>query len=278
MAAETSEYRMSLPFEHNGNLYKIIDTVGLCDPEQEPEVVFEQLAQAFNAAQQGIDQILVITRGRVTQAQLDIISFLTGILLDENVWDFVTVVRTRFAKFERQEACQNDLRSCQEEHPAFADLLNRAGNRLVHVDFQTERDNPNGWLQRRAASRQVLLDAIVANQPAQSYHPPALVAMQQRYREYEDSLEEQRNAVPLLEAAKARLQELRNAATLDGERFKEEAATLQQQLDEAEARVAEARKETARLATACLAPQAPVQLDEADIPKCYRRSSRWYEF
>ena len=98
MAAETSEYKMTLPFEHDGDLYKIIDTVGPCDPEQEPTVVFEQLAQAFNAAQHGIDQILIITSGRVTQAQLDIISFLTGILLNEDVWDIVAVVRTRFAK------------------------------------------------------------------------------------------------------------------------------------------------------------------------------------
>lgn len=94
--------------EKNEN-YLIIDTPGIGDTKMSDSEVLDIVAEAVYRAKDGVGQVFFVTNGRFDQYEMATYDLLRTIIFDSDITKHTTIVRTRFDKFKKKEACQADI-------------------------------------------------------------------------------------------------------------------------------------------------------------------------
>jgi GTP-binding protein EngB required for normal cell division len=153
-------------FEENGIKYRVIDTIGVGDTKLSEEQVLDKIAEVAYVAKEGINRILFVIGGRFTNEEADTYDKLVKeFKLDENIGNYITIVRTKYPKFNDKLACEKDRVSLRDENLKLKKILSSA--KIIYVDNDPKSDD------LRDQSRVKLLKHLEKNSQ-RSYKPLGL--------------------------------------------------------------------------------------------------------
>jgi predicted GTPase len=164
--SETRSIQM-VEFEHEGETYQIIDTLGIGHTYLIQRQVLNKIDEVYKIIKDGIHQVLFVVGGQLAPEEVETYNLLKGLFFDENVDKYTTIVRTKFADFEDEEECKKDVELLlAESNSAITRTINSC-NGVIHVDNPSinikgkrgERDNPRNK-EIREASREKLLEEL----------------------------------------------------------------------------------------------------------------------
>jgi len=155
-------------FEHKGETYQIIDTVGIGDTKLTEAQVLLEIAKGYDIIKNGIHQVLFVNGERFTSEEVGAYDMLKKFFFDGNDIDkYTTIVRTRFDDFEDENSCDRDILLLREENnPEITNMINSC-NGIIHIDNPSinikgkrgeEKNSHNKKI--REASREKLLEHL----------------------------------------------------------------------------------------------------------------------
>jgi energy-coupling factor transporter ATP-binding protein EcfA2 len=157
----------AVEFEHEGETYQIIDSIGIGDTSLTQGQVLREIAQGYEIIKEGVHQVLFVNGERFTPEEVETFNLLKEFFFNANVDKYTTIVRTKFADFEDEEECKKDVELLlAESNSAITRTINSC-NGVIHVDNPSinikgkrgERDNPRNK-EIREASREKLLEEL----------------------------------------------------------------------------------------------------------------------
>nr|CAG8499585.1 11100_t:CDS:2 [Entrophospora candida] len=117
----------------NGKIYRIVDTVGIGDSRMPPKEVANKLAVAAEAIKYGINQILFVASGKFTDVEIEAFETLQEVVFDKSVFDYTTIVRTKFPDFEDDVECEKDYQDTTCVDDKLTQLV-KSCQAVIHVD------------------------------------------------------------------------------------------------------------------------------------------------
>jgi predicted GTPase len=94
-------------FEFNETVYCVIDTVGIGSTNQTTREVLNTIINKMRSMSEKISKILLVTDGRFSREEIEIYNLLRDMFRNNHV----TIVRTKFAKFQNRDECDRDRRA-----------------------------------------------------------------------------------------------------------------------------------------------------------------------
>lgn len=198
-----------------------------------------RLAAACDAVKDGVHQILFVTSGRMTNEEIAAFKFIE-VLMGREALQYLTVVRTNFAKFDDEDACKADVaKACQIESMA------AIFTQVKHVIHVSNPPADQASRSRSAAKMYAYLDTC-----NEVFMPPSLAAINASIGEFmaaEKALETQAH---LLEqqavetAEKARMLHVQGQqAENEAQRLTAELAQANTQFEESESAMSEMQRQ-----------------------------------
>ncbi|PKC02007.1 hypothetical protein RhiirA5_402574 [Rhizophagus irregularis] len=94
-------------FEWNGKSFNVVDNVGFYNTHLSVNEVWHKIARSFcSTMSEGISQILlVIDDSRFSAAEVDKTFGLLNSIFENDILDYVTIVRTKFSNFKSKKEC-----------------------------------------------------------------------------------------------------------------------------------------------------------------------------
>jgi len=188
-AGETREIQIK-EFAYRGVKYRVIDTPGIGDTKLNPEEVLDKIAEAAYYAREGINQILFVTRGRFDKDEVDAYKLTKAIFTDkEETNEYITVVRTDFVKFKKEEECEEDIRKMINNGGELSEVIKETYKRakIIHVNnplLDVEKEKK--WIENvkeRKISRTALLNYLEEN-CCEIYKPHSLEELNAKIGNY----------------------------------------------------------------------------------------------
>jgi len=152
-ASETKDHKV-VRFEHNGHTFEIIDTIGIGDTMLDPKQVFHKLNDALHLVRDGLNQVLFVSSGRMTEEELNVYHLLKSFIFNEEIAVYTTIVRAKSSKFKDPKECEKYIQSLRNIGGRAAEMVDSCRN-VIHVD------NPEYSEERRKDSRTILLDHLL---------------------------------------------------------------------------------------------------------------------
>jgi GTP-binding protein EngB required for normal cell division len=105
--------------------YRVIDTVGIGVNQLDTREVLYRLGEIVHFIKEGgLNQIFFVTGERFTKEEAEAYNLLGSIIFDQQVFDYTTIIRTKFPEFEDEAACERAreklLNETQELHEIFS--------------------------------------------------------------------------------------------------------------------------------------------------------------
>ncbi|WP_147410487.1 Ulp1 family isopeptidase [endosymbiont GvMRE of Glomus versiforme] len=112
--------------------YLVIDTAGFGDTQLETKDILQLLKGLVPIIKKdGINQIFLVNNGRFKE-EIDIYRILEEVLFDKNATNYTTIVRTKFPRFNDDQAREEDKRQLQAENDEIARILRTS--KIIYVD------------------------------------------------------------------------------------------------------------------------------------------------
>jgi GTPase Era involved in 16S rRNA processing len=149
-------------FMENGTKYRIIDTPGIMATGLTPQQVADKIVEAFQVAKEGINQILFVYEGQFSERNVEFYNSLK--LVDKNINQYITMVRTNFTGFENEEKCRKEdeiIKDAGRVRPEIASIFQevvttiRVNNPPLSYDPQQKE---------RKKSREILINHLASRQ------------------------------------------------------------------------------------------------------------------
>lgn len=216
-------------FEYQGIKYKVIDTVGIGDTGLATQEVLHRIADSYHEVKGGVNQILFVIKGKITEEELKTYRLLKLVVFDENISNHTTIVRTDFADFEDNDRCEEDRKKMSEENSQIGELVNLV-NGVIHVDnppLKGRSATTNKEI--REESRKKILNYLI--QEKGNYWPANLINLNERISTYMSEIDE----------LKKLLEEERK---MNNDKITELAAKSEKKISELEAKIEEQTKKS----------------------------------
>nr|CAG8586400.1 8212_t:CDS:1 [Entrophospora candida] len=117
----------------DGNVYKMVDTVGIGDTKTSSKEIINKLVMAAEAIKYGINQILFVTNGRFTDLEIECFEILQSAAFDKNIFEYTTIVRTNFSDFEDDAKCEKDYQDMASGNDGISEFV-KSCKKVIHVD------------------------------------------------------------------------------------------------------------------------------------------------
>ncbi|CAB4444953.1 unnamed protein product [Rhizophagus irregularis] len=104
-------------FEWRGTKYRVVDTNGIGRDEKIEEII--------DLIPEGINQILFVIDGKFTTEEI-----LGNFILESDIAEYITIVRTKFSNFKNESACKKDREDLFMKSEKFCKLCEN----IVYVD------------------------------------------------------------------------------------------------------------------------------------------------
>ncbi|CAG8567021.1 1305_t:CDS:2 [Ambispora gerdemannii] len=124
-------------FTYQNIKYRVIDIPGVGGTKLSEEQILDRIIEVAYHAREGINQMLFVTRGRFNKDEIDAYKLAKAIFADkEEHNEYITIVRTGFAKFKKEEECEEDIRTMVSNGGELSKLIKEAFERakIVHID------------------------------------------------------------------------------------------------------------------------------------------------
>jgi len=203
-------------FEIDEVKYCVIDTIGVGDTKLDTKAVLFRLGEiAHFIGKEGLNQIFFVTSGRFTKEEVEAYKLLSSIIFDQNVFNYTTIIRTRFPAFEDENACETDRIKLRNENGELNEIFSRA--KIIYVDNPALLGRPTAIevnRETRELSRRRLI-TYLGTIIHKNYKPTNLEELNERIRSYmtdkekfEEKLKEKEKLIKeMLEANEKRLKE-----------------------------------------------------------------------
>ena len=178
---EVSEKTFSVPFEGIVYTFKIVDTIGINDGKISREEVLRRLTDVIHSCLDGIHQVLFVTKGRFSSAEMDAWKVVSTVIFQPDVIDYTTIVRTHADNCNKPGWVAKDLdRLCAGDDDV-ANLCKalRSKGRIFHVCNPNEDSGVPTWYERRQETHDRLLTHLIFTCTV-LYMPPQIQAMHER--------------------------------------------------------------------------------------------------
>jgi hypothetical protein len=187
--------------------YRVIDTIGIGDTKLTPQGVLTRLAEmAGRVKNEGLNQILFVTKGRFSKEEIEAYDLLSSIIFDKNVLKYTTIVRTGFPEFEDEEACADDRQALRIEN---ADLNHILGSvNVIYLDnlpLKGRAKAVEDAKECREESRKRLLTYLATRQG--NYRPSNIDTLDERVNDYKTHEEKLKDKMKELEQARKQQEE-----------------------------------------------------------------------
>ncbi|PKY49378.1 hypothetical protein RhiirA4_545230 [Rhizophagus irregularis] len=139
-------------FEWRGTKYRVVDTNGIGRDEKIEEII--------DLIPEGINQILFVIDGKFTTEEI-----LGNFILESDIAEYITIVRTKFSNFKNESACKKDREDLFKKSEKFCKLCEN----IVYVDnppvkCATYDEDDEGTIEinkkRRERSKKILLEHL----------------------------------------------------------------------------------------------------------------------
>jgi ABC-type dipeptide/oligopeptide/nickel transport system ATPase subunit len=118
-------------FEDGEIKYQIIDTVGIGDTKS-MERYLHSLAMLGDCIKDGLSQILLVTNGSLEEKTKETFDFIKEVFFDDNVIDYITIVRTNFANFGDENKIARDKERLVGKKGVFRKIVR--ADKVIHVN------------------------------------------------------------------------------------------------------------------------------------------------
>ncbi|CAI2180980.1 6689_t:CDS:2 [Funneliformis geosporum] len=164
----TKSFQSSGVVEYQGKKYRVIDNIGFGDTNKitEEEILF-RIGEGIHEAKEGLNQILFVFKDRFSQEHITVFNMFKDFIDEIEIAKFTTIVRTRFPKFKKKEACEKDKQTLISQTIELSEIINSC-NGLIHVDNPSvdEDDSDDEAVidrKRRGESREMVLKYLTEN-------------------------------------------------------------------------------------------------------------------
>lgn len=147
-------------------IYRIIDTPSAFDIlSTSSKKSLKIILEIFKV---GVNQILFVTDGKLNQHDMNIYNFLRKkTIFDQDIVNYVTIVRTNFNDFDDEEKCKDDVKKTAKKDSKLSELIEIFQGRIIHVDNPSlevkNKDELEFNKERRNKSRNKIVDHLNKN-------------------------------------------------------------------------------------------------------------------
>ncbi|CAG8753846.1 7089_t:CDS:1 [Gigaspora margarita] len=120
-------------FKYKGIKYRIIDTIGFGDTKLKPREVILSIAESYKKIENGLTQIFFVTE-RFTLQAVEVYEILKKVLFDENITDYITIVKTKFSRFKYKSECEKDIQKLEKDSKKIHGVIESCNKRIIYVD------------------------------------------------------------------------------------------------------------------------------------------------
>ncbi|CAG8706849.1 7495_t:CDS:1, partial [Racocetra fulgida] len=128
-----TRYFLDEIFTHNGEIYRVVDTIGMGDTRLSKNQVLLRKAEAVYTMKEGINQILFVVGRRFTKEEIEAFELLKKVIFESNIIKHTTIIRTNFTNFRNPDKCKVDRQELVEENKFLAEIINSC-NGIIYVD------------------------------------------------------------------------------------------------------------------------------------------------
>jgi hypothetical protein len=140
------------------------------------------LAAIAHEIEDGLNQVLFVTKGRFTKEEAEAYDLLCSVIFDSEVAKYTTIVKTEFPDFEDEQACERDRQRLRSENARLANIVNRV-KKVLYVDNPPIRGRYATMAEdSQKESRKRLLTYLGTCQSI--YKPSNLDTLNERVRDY----------------------------------------------------------------------------------------------
>ncbi|CAG8595716.1 12149_t:CDS:1 [Ambispora gerdemannii] len=166
-----------------GIKYCIIDTPGISNTRLPFEEVLKKIIEGACLAKDGLYQILFVTNGKLTQAEIEVYNYIRTIIFDEGVSQYTTLVRTHAPNFQEKGMLYDDLKRIIKENDELVELF-RSCRDFIYVNNPSLKEANNIEIveETRDASRKELMKAL-GSCGEKTYKAKGLNSLSQRIKE-----------------------------------------------------------------------------------------------
>lgn len=192
--------------------FQVVDTIGLNDTSLSQREVLLEIANSCHAIKDGLYQIFFVTKGAFTEEEVKDFNLISELFFDQQILNYVTIVRTDFVEFTDETKCEGDKQNLINSSPQLDQAI-KSCQGIIHINNPPLVDS---WPEMteiskkvRKKSREKLLKYLLES--CGNHHPIGLEKLEARIGEYmtekerlEKALEEVKN---LAEEEKQQLNE-----------------------------------------------------------------------
>ncbi|CAB4444988.1 unnamed protein product [Rhizophagus irregularis] len=150
-------------FEWNGKSFNVVDNVGFYNTHLSVNEVWHKIARSFcSTMSEGISQILlVVDDSRFSEAEVEKIFGLLNSIFENDIFDYVTIVRTKFSNFKSKKECDADKKLRNEIINPRRDIV-YVNNPPTNIQITDEEDEEVVIINKkiRERSRKIMLDYL----------------------------------------------------------------------------------------------------------------------
>ncbi|CAB5208524.1 unnamed protein product [Rhizophagus irregularis] len=150
-------------FEWNGKSFNVVDNVGFYNTHLSVNEVWHKIARSFcSTMSEGISQILlVIDDSRFSAAEVDKTFGLLNSIFENDILDYVTIVRTKFSNFKSKKECDAGKKLRNEMMNPRRDIV-YVNNPPTNIQITDEEDEEVVIINKkvRERSRKIMLDYL----------------------------------------------------------------------------------------------------------------------
>jgi hypothetical protein len=119
----------------------------------EKNLLYSKIGEIINSMPEGISQILFVVDGRFTVEEVETFKVFGKVIFESGIVEHTTIVRTKFANFEKKSECEKDKKELCKENEIISKIIESCRG-IVYVDNPPK--NIRG-VERREKSRNILL-------------------------------------------------------------------------------------------------------------------------
>ncbi|CAB4426344.1 unnamed protein product [Rhizophagus irregularis] len=137
-------------FEWKGTKYRLIEIrIKLI----ERKVLFNKIREIIYSMPEGISQVLFVIDRRFTAEEIETFKVFDKVILESGIIEHTTIIRTKFANFEKKNECERDKKELCRENEIISKMVGSCRG-VIYVD--NPPTNIQG-VERREKSRTILL-------------------------------------------------------------------------------------------------------------------------
>lgn len=142
--------------EIDGKNYRIIDTVGFGDTTLEVTKIPPVFEEMDKYIREGADYIFLVVKDVFGSEERNVFKYLKEVFFDEDVINYISIIRTDFSNFEEKEECEKDISlMLTEDNEIIRKITELYKKKIMHIDNPPVNIKGNRGKRENANNREI---------------------------------------------------------------------------------------------------------------------------